>query len=225
VAGVKYLRVELRYPPELMHPIHRLIDESDAIERDVLVQGTVFGEPDDTFLFYVEGDIDVYTDALRSVDRIREFDVTRIDESGHYVFLTQRRDGADDATFDPLQRTGVVVVPPIDFRPNGIARLTAIGNGGPLREALAGLPERIDTTVLRIGEYDWRQHLFDPELTDRQFDALAAAVESGYYDAPREATVEEVAARIDASASTASEHLRKAESAVMTAFMELREVS
>ena len=222
---MKYLRLELRYPPELMHPIHRLIDESDAVDRDVLLHGTVLGESDDTFLFYVEGDIDVYTDALRSVDRIREFEVTRIDETGQYVLLTQRRDGVDDAMFDPLQRTGIVVVPPIDFRPNGIARLTIIGNGEPLRDALAGLPDRIETTVLRVGEYDWRQDLFDPGLTDRQFDAVAAAVESGYYESPRETTVEEVAERIDAAPSTASEHLRKAESTVMGAFMELREIS
>lgn len=221
---MKYLRVALRYPPDLIHPMHRLVDESDAIERDVLVQGTVLGDPDDTFLFYVEGDIDVYADALRSVDRIREFDVTRIDETAHYVFLTQRRDEVDDAMFDPLQRTGVVVVPPIDFRPDGVAHLTIVGDHGPLRDALAELPEGIETTVLRIGEYDWRQDLFDPGLTGRQFEALAAAVESGYYESPRAATVEEVAERIDASPSTASEHLRKAESAMMTAFMELREM-
>ncbi len=205
--------------------MHRLIDESSAVDRDVLLHGTVLDKPDDTFLFYVEGDIDVYTDALRSVDRIREFDVTRIDETGHYVFLTEQRDAVDDATFSPLQRTGVVVVPPIDFRPNGVARLTIIGNGAPLRDALAELPDRIGTTVLQIGEYDWRQDLFDPGLTDRQFDALAAAVESGYYESPRAATVADVAKRIDASPSTASEHLRKAESAIMTAFIELREVS
>jgi len=221
---VKYLRIELRYPPDLIHPIHRLIDESDAVDRDVLLHGTVLDEPDDTFLFYVEGDIDVYADALRSVDRIREFEVTRIDETGHYVFLTQRRDAVDEAMFGPLQRTGVVVVPPVDFRPNGIARLTLIGDQGPLREALAELPDRIETTVLRIGEYDRRQELFDPGLTDRQFDALAAAVECGYYESPRTATVEEVAERIDAAPSTASEHLRKAESDVMAAFMELRDV-
>ena len=222
---MKYLRIELRYPPDLRHPIHRLIDESDAVDRDVLLHGTVIGEPDDTFLFYVEGEIAMYTEALRSVDRIREFEVTRIDETGHYVLLTQRRDTVDDAMFDPLQRTGLVVVPPIDFRPNGVARLTLIGTGEPLRDALAELPDRIETTVLRIGEYDWRQELFDPGLTDRQFDALAAAVEEGYYEAPRETTVEAVAERIDAAPSTASEHLRKAESAVMSTFIDLREMS
>ncbi|WP_241659213.1 helix-turn-helix domain-containing protein [Halorubrum salsamenti] len=225
MADVKYLRIELRYPPDLIHPVHRLIDESDDVDRDVLLHGTILNGQDDTFLFYVEGDIEVYADTLRSVDRIREFEVTRIDETGHYVFLTQRRDAVDEAMFGPLQRAGVVVVPPIDFRPNGIAHLTVIGNGEALRGALAELPERIETSVLRIGEYDWRQDLFDPGLTARQFDALAAAVEIGYYESPRAATVEDVAEWIDASPSTASEHLRKAESAMMTAFMELRELS
>lgn len=221
---MKYLRIELQYPPDLIHPMHRLVDESNAVDRDVLVNGTVLDEQNDTFLFYVEGDIDVYTDALQSVDRIQEFAVTQIDETGYYVFLTQRRDTVDEAMFAPLQQSGVVVVPPIDFRPDGIAHLTLIGRGETLRDALADLPDRIETTVLQIGEYDWRQDLFDPGLTDRQFDALAAAVESGYYESPRAATVEEVAERIDASPSTASEHLRKAEAAMMTAFIELREL-
>lgn len=218
---MKYLRVELRYPPSLLHPIHRLVDKSNAVDRDVLLHGTVLENTDDTFLFYVEGDIDVYTDALQSVDRIQEFEVTQVDETGYYVFLTQQRNAIDDAMFGPLQRTGVVIIPPIDFRPNGIVKLTIIGNGEPLRNALAELPERIETTILRIGEYNWRQELFDPRLTERQFDALAAAVESGYYESPRAATVEEVAERINTSTSTASEHLRKAEAAMMTSFMEL----
>lgn len=100
---------------------------------------------------------------------------------------------------------------------------TTIGNGEPLRDALAGLPDRIETAVLRVGEYDRRQDLLDSGLTDRQFDALAATVESGYDDFPRTATGEDVAERLDVSPSTASEHLRKAESATMTSFMELRE--
>lgn len=100
---------------------------------------------------------------------------------------------------------------------------TIIGNGEPLRDALAGLPNRIETAVLRVGEYDRRQDLLDPGLADRRFDALAAAVESGYDDFPRTAIGEEVAERLDASPTTPSEHLGKAESATMTSFMELRE--
>lgn len=222
---MKYIRVELQYPPELMHPIHRLIDESDVIARDVLVQGTILEQGTNTFLFYIEGDIDVYTDALRSVDRIRDFEITRIDETGYYVFLTESHDPVDNQTFDTLQRTGVVVVPPIDFRSNGVARLTIVGEGRKLRKVLAELPDQIGTDVLRVGEYDWRQSLFDPEITNRQLDALTAAVECGYYDTPRRGTVDDVADQIGTSSSTASEHLRKAESAVMSAFINLRDVA
>jgi len=221
---VKYLRVALRFPPELRHPMHQLVNESDAIARDVLVQGTIVGRDADTFLFYVEGDIDVYTAALHSTGRIRDFEVTRIDESGYYVFLTQNRDEIDDATFNAFHRTGVVVVPPIDFRPDGIAHLTVVGEGEKLRQTLAGLPDGVEHTILRIGEYDWRQGIFDPELTDRQLEALSAAVECGYYEMPKDGTVTAVADRLGTSASTASEHLRKAESAVISTFISLREI-
>lgn len=222
ITRVKYLQLELRYAPELMHPIHRLVDRSDAVERDVLLHGTVFGGGHDTFLFYVEGDIEVYSEALASVDRVREFEVTRIDETGYYVFLTQRRNETDEALFGSFRRTGVIVVPPVDFRPDGITRLTLIGDGERLRAALDDLPERISTTVLQIGEYDWRQNVFAPDLTERQFSAVTVAVEEGYYASPRETTVGDVAAELDCAPSTAAEHLRKAESAVMSTFMDLR---
>ncbi|ERH05091.1 MAG: hypothetical protein J07HN4v3_00683 [Halonotius sp. J07HN4] len=52
---MKYLHLTLRFPADAMHPIHRFIDESDAIERDVLVHGQTVSQQD-TFLFYVEGD-------------------------------------------------------------------------------------------------------------------------------------------------------------------------
>ena len=48
-------------------------------------------------------------------------------------------------------------------------------------------------------------------LSDRQFEATAVAVELGYYETPREATVANVADRIDCAPGTAAEHLRKAE--------------
>jgi predicted DNA binding protein len=56
----------------------------------------------------------------------------------------------------------------------------------------------------------------ETHLTERQREALTAAVTHGYYDIPREADHEDVAAAMDCAPSTASEHLRKAEAMVMT---------
>jgi predicted DNA binding protein len=52
-------------------------------------------------------------------------------------------------------------------------------------------------------------------LTDRQREAVRAAVEAGYYAVPREASLADVAEAIGCAESTASEHLRRAEAAVM----------
>ncbi|NEU57192.1 helix-turn-helix domain-containing protein [Halorussus sp. MSC15.2] len=51
--------------------------------------------------------------------------------------------------------------------------------------------------------------------TERQQEAVETAVAVGYYDVPRTATHEDVAAELACAPSTASEHLRKAESKVL----------
>lgn len=68
------------------------------------------------------------------------------------------------------------------------------------------------------GEDDPR--LSGVSLTDRQLDALAAAFEDGYFEWPREATAEEVAAGLDISAATLHYHLRRAERALVDAFLD-----
>ncbi|MFC4551929.1 MULTISPECIES: helix-turn-helix domain-containing protein [Halorussus] len=54
----------------------------------------------------------------------------------------------------------------------------------------------------------WNELLGD--LTDRQFEALSLAVESGYFAVPREATLADVADAMGVRKSTAGEHLRRA---------------
>ena len=60
-------------------------------------------------------------------------------------------------------------------------------------------------------------------LTERQMDALAGAFEEGYFEWPREATAEEVAERLDISAATLHYHLRRAERALVGAFLDAEE--
>ena len=70
-------------------------------------------------------------------------------------------------------------------------------------------------TVEAIGEYDRRHAPVAGDLTDRQLEAVATAVELGFYEVPREAGVADVAAALDVAESTASALLRKAETRVM----------
>ncbi|MFB6270785.1 MAG: helix-turn-helix domain-containing protein, partial [Halobacterium sp.] len=55
-----------------------------------------------------------------------------------------------------------------------------------------------------------------------QREAVEAALELGYYDDPRAATQADVADRLDCAASTAGDHLRKAEAKLVRAGMDVR---
>jgi predicted DNA binding protein len=80
-----------------------------------------------------------------------------------------------------------------------------------LQDVVAGLEQCAEIAYIRNTE--------SPEsemgLTERQMKALKAAVELGYFDTPRRASIKDVAAALRVSPSTAVEHLRKAEKKVL----------
>ena len=112
-------------------------------------------------------------------------------------------------------------MPSIEFHSDGVANLTVVGTAGSVQQTLDEIPSEVTVIVQQVGTCDWRQALFDPALTDRQREAVSAAVSAGYYAVPRESDVEAIAATLDCAASTAAEHLRKAEQAVMAEYCAL----
>lgn len=131
-----------------------------------------------------------------------------------YAYVKQEPSDMDAQLFDAFTRSGVIVVPPIDFLGDGTAHLTVVGEPDALQSSLAAVPDGVRLSVDRIGEYDG-QAAFDPGLTDRQFEAIVAAVETGYYEVPREGSVAAIARKLGCASGTASEHLRKAEREIM----------
>ncbi|WP_459192809.1 helix-turn-helix domain-containing protein [Halosimplex sp. J119] len=75
----------------------------------------------------------------------------------------------------------------------------------------------------RDGPLFLRQHVQDvlaKRLTDRQREVLVTAYRTGYFERPRETTGTEVAARLDISPSTFSQHLRAAQRKLLAALFE-----
>lgn len=64
------------------------------------------------------------------------------------------------------------------------------------------------------------QQLIRKRLTDRQFEVVQTAYEAGYYEWPREATGEEVAAELGISSATFSEHVHAAERNLLTPLLD-----
>ena len=74
----------------------------------------------------------------------------------------------------------------------------------------------------RLGEYDGGQRTLDA-LTDRQLEVLKTAYDMGFYEVPREASTEEIAAELDLDGGTVSEHLQRAERNLLSQQLTVRD--
>jgi len=91
----------------------------------------------------------------------------------------------------------------------------------PDREILRDLVSRLRATDATVSVKNITQsasasagsiQLDVSEITDKQLEALEAAVETGYYDSPRQADLEVLADRLDVSKSAVSQRLKAVES-------------
>lgn len=89
--------------------------------------------------------------------------------------------------------------------------MTWAGPQDRLHEELAQLETAgTDVSLEQLRGYQAREGPFDA-LTDRQREVLEGAFERGYYDVPRQASVQEIAAEFELDDSTVAEHLQRAE--------------
>lgn len=93
--------------------------------------------------------------------------------------------------------------------------VTLFGEDAALQHMIASVPDEMDLRLERAGEY--QPDMDDPaaQLTDRQKEIVRAAIGAGYYDIPRRATQQDLAAELELSQGTIGEHLRRAEAKII----------
>ncbi len=211
---MKSVRLTLRHDSETIHPMHRFVAEHDAFDSYRLVHWNFSGDAENVLLFHVVGDPAVYEAALEETDGITSFDVTRRDDRSFSVYVRDRPDDVGEGLLEAFSARSLVPVPPLEYRDDWTVRFSLVGEPDDLRNALESVPDGIGVAVERVGEYDAGGRL-QSTLTGRQLEALQVAREVGYYEVPREASVEDVAGELGCAPGTAAEHLRKAEQAVI----------
>lgn len=96
------------------------------------------------------------------------------------------------------------------------ATMSLVGSQETIRGVVS---EYVDSGVSpelrKLGEYDGPTRPME-QLTDRQRDVLQTAYEQGYYEVPRTASTEDVAAEVGIDPSTVAEHLQRAERNLLT---------
>jgi predicted DNA binding protein len=118
----------------------------------------------------------------------------------------------------PILKAGIPLQTPFEVT-NG----TAIWEITTSSERLSVLGNKLNSADIAFEiEYirDVPSEAADQLLTDRQRELLLAAIEQGYYDSPRRATLTEVSESLDISKATGSDILHRAEGTVLKWFIE-----
>nr|WP_236045036.1 helix-turn-helix domain-containing protein [Halomicroarcula nitratireducens] len=201
------------------HPLGKQLSADPEIQREAIHHVKFLD--DKTVLTFAEGsgNRDRYEEIMSSSPSVHNYLVSGDDR---WMAVSQ---------FEPTepvrrilewhQRADIVIETPILFGADGTQKITIIGDESAFRtlfdeaEAMASL----EFEIVETGEYEPDTQQFTRSLTSRQEEVLAAAVEVGYYRAPREATHEDIAEAVGLAPSTVGDHLRKIEERVFEAIV------
>jgi len=160
------------------------------------------------FFYHIESsDFQQFEDGLRNDRTIGGFERVIETRDGEAIYSFEYTDEAK--ILSPVISTANGVI--LDMENDGSAWILTVWM--PDRTDLGHLWEYaqengIDIDLLRVNEYASLGKT-DAGLTDSQRDALLVALETGYFEEPRNATLSEVAADLDISQPAASGLLRR----------------
>ncbi len=197
-----------------IHPMYDLLSNAEFVEHATLTDWTYSGE-ELGVMQYVEGDIDRFQRALAEISVVREYELTRVSDRSCYAYVRDATTPQLAELLETIERSPVVVVSPIEYGPDSGPICSMYGPSEAIQWLIEQLPAPIEPTVDQIGGMASIPGLLESVLSDRQREAVEAALNVGYYEIPREASQEDVAERIGCSPSTAAEHLQKAETTLL----------
>lgn len=218
---MKHLRATARVDTERAPSFFTLLATDAAVEEARILSVNTTPDGSETMLIAIDGDPSTFADRATETTGVESVTLsgTRNDRTFALVVMRPLETPMFDAIHRAAAAPGIVALKPIVYR-DGRMYGRAVGDPQALQRGLETVPEAIDVRIDEIGRF--RGELDDPRmrLSERQREAVDAALELGYYDQPRGATHEDVAERLDCAPQTASDHLQKAEAKLVRAAMD-----
>lgn len=170
------------------------------------------------YFFWAEGDdLDAFDAGLEADPTVTQPDVLAETGGRRLYRVTFTEGGREVATFPTWGELDLVM---LDSRATADGWQVRIQV--PDREALSGFVDvcrdrGLTCVVDAIYSAGDAEDVPGGPLTEVQREALVAALETGYFDVPRSASLDDVAARLDVSPQAASERLRRGMAALLDA--------
>jgi predicted DNA binding protein len=197
-----------------IHPMYDVLANADFVDRATALQWNFTGDALG-ILHYIEGDIEAYRAVAEETPEVLGYELEPAGEDAFYAYIRDDTTDAVERMFSPITHGGLVGVPPIVYHGDGTVTLSLFGPNDELQAALEAIPDPVRVDIEEISGLSAMAPAIESRLSDRQREALTVALDIGYYDVPREASHEDIAAELGCAPSTAAEHLRKAESTVL----------
>lgn len=213
---MKTLTLELGFELSAIHPMHEFVAEHDAYGPTRLLQWNPQIPDQNVLLLHIAGPRDPFLSMLAS-----DGDATVIEESdaegteGFYLFVRETLDTVEQALIGAFAEQNTIIKPPLIYDTDGTLKLTLVGTSSSLQTVLEDTPEKVNVSVHSVREGAVGIEHFAVSLSPRQQETIEYALSEGYYEVPRETTVESLADDLGCTLSTAAEHLRKAESTIV----------
>lgn len=217
---MRYLRVTLHPDRDALHPMHRFAIDHGGYDRYELRHWGADEQLRFTGIFQISGPREPYEQRLDTVESLDTYEISEGHGDSFALYVIEDQEDVDQRLSAAFSQGSLVILPPVEYRLDGTIGVQVVGATEHVQAAVETTPSPISVEVEHVGTYRADRLPGGVNLTERQHEAVAAAVAVGYYDSPREGTVENVADRLGCSTGTAAEHLRKAEAAVMGRIVE-----
>lgn len=185
-----------------------------TITRECMYHFNVLSDGTIVMLTQLHGDFDQARALLDASSNVLQHDVPEQGDGLAYIHCTMKE---PLKSFLPiLQEAEIIIDMPIDFLSDDRIRVTIVGDHETLRQVHSATAEVVDIEIERTGDYRSESRRLSSLLTERQREILTTAVEQGYYEVPRRATITDIADEMDRSVATVGEHLQKIEATVLS---------
>lgn len=211
---MRYATVVVDPGPEGFYPVCAgCIDQTQiTCERihhiNLLDDGTIVG------LYQLRGERERVMAELDENPHVLSYDIVGADDV--LLYLHEEATDLARSLLSVLDEFEIILDTPQQFITDGSLRVTLLGTGASLRQAITVISDEVEVQLEETGEYRPGVRDTASMLTDRQHQILRIAVEEGYYETPRRATYRDIATEVGLSHATVAEHIQKIEATIVS---------
>ncbi len=213
---MRYFDFTLTPDDGAIHPVDKAVAADTGVDREALMHVNALGDGTGVMLYRLRGDPDSVVETVEAHESVIAHDLLDVQDDAFHIYLHVYPGEPAGSLMALAQKYALMIDTPLEFTDRGGLRTTVVGTHEMLRQAIDEVPDDVQIDVEQVGQYSPDRRDMLSMLTDRQLEVFRTAVDLGYYEIPRRATHDDIADTLDCAPSTVDEHLRKAESRVLS---------